>query len=75
MIKAKLFVPAGAPSQTRGGDTPAPSPVYSAGNSPPLTKAELLKTNPLEGSGAAADPFGDSSRRALPPPRAEAVGS
>src|SRR2546428_153095 len=41
-IRAKLFVPATAPDQERGGETSCPSQVYLAGIGPPWGNAWLL---------------------------------
>src|SRR2546426_12350813 len=38
-IRAKLFVPATAPDQERGGETSCPSPAYLAGGGPPWGSA------------------------------------
>src|SRR5689334_21283668 len=42
---AYSFVPAGGLVQARGKVAPDPSHVYSGGNTPPLTPAELVKLN------------------------------
>src|SRR5919202_5211925 len=39
--RLKAAVPGGAPDQASGGDSPAPSQVYWAGNLPPALKAGL----------------------------------
>ena len=40
MIKAKLFVPSGAPDQLSGGETLSPSIVYFFGSMSPSEKEE-----------------------------------
>ena len=45
MTMAKLFVPAGAPFHSMGGEVPAPSPVNSSGNAAPSFTTELCRIN------------------------------
>src|SRR5437763_11682845 len=44
---AKLTVPAGAPLQTSGGETSAPSHVYLAGTAEPSVKAGLVSAKAM----------------------------